>query len=63
MGKGSSSRPFVVSNEEYKNRWDAIFGKDNEQKENKEKTLESNRSNPTRHGGSSDNPSPDPRQA
>ena len=27
-GKGSSSRPKQVSNEDYANRWDAIFGKD-----------------------------------
>lgn len=27
-GKGSTPRPFSVSNEEYANRWDAIFGKD-----------------------------------
>ena len=25
-GKGSSPRPFSVSNEEYSKRWDAIFG-------------------------------------
>jgi len=28
IGKGSISRPFSVTNEEYKNRWDAIFGRD-----------------------------------
>lgn len=27
-GKGSTARPLSVSNEEYANRWDAIFGKD-----------------------------------
>lgn len=27
-GKGSSPRPFSVSNEEYASRWDAIFAKD-----------------------------------
>ena len=27
-GKGSSPRPFSISNEEYANRWDAIFGRD-----------------------------------
>lgn len=27
-GKGSAPRPFNVSNDEYANRWDAIFGKD-----------------------------------
>ena len=40
MGKGSSPRPFNVSNQEYSSRWDAIFGRDNEKK-NEEKTLES----------------------
>lgn len=29
-GKGSSPRPFSVSNEEYAARWDAIFGRDKE---------------------------------
>lgn len=28
MSKGSTPRPFVVSNVEYANRWDAIFGRD-----------------------------------
>lgn len=27
-GKGSQQRPRQVSNEEYANRWDAIFGRD-----------------------------------
>lgn len=27
-GKGSSPRPFSVSNEEYARRWEAIFGRD-----------------------------------
>ena len=27
-GKGSKPRPFSVSQEEYDNRWDAIFGRD-----------------------------------
>ena len=27
-GKGSAPRPFSVSNHEYANRWDAIFGRD-----------------------------------
>ena len=26
-GKGSKPRPFSVANEDYANRWDAIFGK------------------------------------
>jgi hypothetical protein len=28
MSKGSKPRPILVSNEEYANRWDAIFGKE-----------------------------------
>lgn len=32
-GKGSAPRPFSVSNEEYANRWDAIFGKDKPKEE------------------------------
>ena len=27
-GKGSSPRPFSVSDDEYKKRWDMIFGRD-----------------------------------
>jgi hypothetical protein len=34
-GKGSSPRPYSVSNEEYANRWDAIFNR-----EKKEKALD-----------------------
>jgi hypothetical protein len=30
-GKGSSPRPFSVSQEEYDKRWDAIFGRDLEE--------------------------------
>ena len=37
-GKGSSPRPYSVSNEEYANRWDAIFGKD--KKSDQEKALD-----------------------
>lgn len=55
MGKGSSPRPFNVSNQEYENRWDAIFGKDNE-KTNKEKILESDRPAYPCHSGSINNP-------
>ena len=55
MGKGSTGRPFSVSNEEYSNRWDAIFGKDNEKK-NEAQTLESDRPNNPCDSGSSDNP-------
>lgn len=32
-GKGSSSRPKQVSDEEYANRWDAIFGRDKAKEE------------------------------
>lgn len=32
-GKGSSSRPKQVSDEDYANRWDAIFGRDKPKKE------------------------------
>ena len=31
-GKGSAPRPLSVSNEEYANRWDAIFGRDIKEK-------------------------------
>ena len=54
MSKGSSPRPFQVSNQEYSNRWDAIFGRDNE-KENKEKALEPSRSCDPCDSGGSDN--------
>ncbi len=55
MSKGSTQRPFSVSNQEYSNRWDAIFGRDNE-KENKEKALESGESDISCPSGSIDNP-------
>ncbi len=55
MSKGSTQRPFSVSNQEYSNRWDAIFGRDNE-KENKEKALESDRPDTARDNRSIDNP-------
>ncbi len=55
MSKGSSPRPFKVSNEEYSNRWDAIFGRDNEKK-NEAQSLESDRPNNSRNSGSSNNP-------
>ena len=52
MSKGSSPRPFNVSNQEYANRWDAIFGRDNEKK-NEAQSLESDRpTNPCNSGGS-----------
>lgn len=38
-GKGSTPRPFSVSNEDYANRWDAIFGKDKQKEEPMGKPL------------------------
>ena len=55
MSKGSTPRPFNVTNEEYSNRWDAIFGRDNEKK-NEAQSLESDRPDHSRNRGSSDNP-------
>ncbi len=40
MGKGSVPRPFAVTNEEYANRWDALFGRDTEKKAVEESTQE-----------------------
>ena len=54
MSKGSTSRPFSVSNEEYSNRWDAIFGRDNEKK-NKTQDVESDRPNNSCNSGGIDN--------
>jgi len=54
MSKGSIGRPFSVTNQEYANRWDAIFGRDNE-KENKAQSLESDRPDTARNNRSSDN--------
>jgi hypothetical protein len=53
MGKGSSPRPFQVSNEEYSNRWDAIFQKD--EKKNETQSLESDRPNNSCNSRGSDN--------
>ena len=55
MSKGSTGRPFSVSNQEYANRWEAIFGKDNEKK-NEAQDLESDRPDHAQHSGGSDNP-------
>jgi hypothetical protein len=38
-GKGSRPRPFSVTQEEYMNRWDAIFGRDLDKKENTDQQL------------------------
>ena len=40
MSKGSKPRPFTVSNEEYDNRWDAIFGNDKPKEPEPEPALE-----------------------
>jgi len=56
MGKGSTPRKFSVTNEEYANRWNAIFGKDNDSQENKEKALESDRQRDSCNSRSIDNP-------
>ena len=37
MGKGSAPRPFSVSNQEYANRWDAIWGRDQKEDKKEEK--------------------------
>ena len=55
MGKGSTPRTFSVTNEEYSKRWDAIFGRDNEKKDETQ-DLESDRPDHSRNRGSSDNP-------
>ena len=55
MSKGSTGRPFSVSNQEYANRWDAIFGRDNEKK-NQAEDVESDRSDSTRDNRSINNP-------
>ena len=55
MSKGSTGRPFSVTNEEYANRWDAIFGRDNEKK-NEAQNLESDRPDSARDNRSSNNP-------
>jgi len=55
MSKGSTSRPFSVTNEEYENRWDAIFGRDNEKK-NETQALESDRQRDPCNSRGSDNP-------
>ena len=55
MSKGSSQRPFQVSNQEYSNRWDAIFGRDNEKK-NEAQDVEFDRPNNSRNSRCSNNP-------
>ena len=38
--KGSKPRPFSVTQHEYDNRWDAIFGRDLKEQEKREKALD-----------------------
>ena len=37
MSKGSAPRPFSVTQEEYNSRWDAIFGRDLDEKPDPDK--------------------------
>ncbi len=55
MSKGSVPRPFAVSNQEYASRWDAIFGRDDAQK-NKETGVEADQPNQSRDIGGGNNP-------
>lgn len=55
MSKGSAPRPFNVTNEEYSNRWDAIFGRDNEKANSTKKNLESGESDRSCDSGRFDN--------
>lgn len=43
-GKGDTQRPRNISNEEYSNRWDAIFGatKEKEQKQDQAPVVDDN---------------------
>jgi len=40
MSKGSSKRPLSLSQDEWINRWDSIFGKDIEKKKAAEEALD-----------------------
>lgn len=39
-GKGSRPRPFSVSQEEYGNRWEAIFGRDNKESKTSDSPIQ-----------------------
>ena len=54
MSKGSAPRPFQVANEEYAKRWDLIFGRDNEKK-NETPTLDADKFSTSCDLGGSDN--------
>lgn len=45
-GKGSTPRPFSVSNEEYASRWDAIFGRDKPKEPPADNVVEEAPTNP-----------------
>jgi len=47
MSKGSVSRPFSVSSEEFSNRWNAIFSKGKSNVNNVQETSQSNGSTET----------------
>ena len=55
MSKGSASRPFSVTNEQYAQRWDLIFGRDNEKKNKTQAPMDVAESDQTRFVGRSDN--------
>lgn len=44
-GKGSGSRPKSVSNEDYANRWDAIFNRDKKEDPPKEDSKDTQQEN------------------
>ena len=46
MSKGSTPRPISVSNQEYSQRWDAIFAKETPVTQNEEKTATDNIAQP-----------------
>ena len=62
MSKGSAPRPFQVANEEYAQRWDLIFGRDNEKK-NKQKALDVDQPVASRNIGGGDHGDQSARQA
>lgn len=39
-GKGSKSRPYSISQDEYDKRWDAIFGKDIPEEDDSDEEME-----------------------
>jgi len=42
-GKGSSPRPFSVSQKEYETRWDAIFGRDLKEEKQEDASVDNER--------------------